>query len=225
MKEEYNPFNLKKKEGDIFENYSVFDINKKRGLYLFVDHPNKKFEYWDLIDEFKKWITIECKNDTYGHHKSNNVCIECGQYSLLDGKYSRSGILVTQSKFWLQSNGIEYEDATIYLAYSNIILKLFMDYKKFWEEYNILAYTYTGDEFNEKLNNLKIATKKIIGCAADALHPAGDGKLTVLSHYSVPQGVGQPKKPMDLFLVPRDIYKEYCLEFASKYNMTYKSIE
>jgi len=222
-----NPFGLKKAEGDIYENFSVTDINHKIGLHLRIDYPNRKFSYWDLIDEYIKSITIECKNDSYGHHKSNNVCIEFGQRNKASGKSEESGILISESKFWLQCNGIEYDDAIIYVAYSDVIRKLYKDCSDFWKYFNILANRFVGDEYGEKLKSLFAYTENKIGSKAfNALYPMGkEGKIRFLSDYPVPQGPRQEDKPMDLFLVPRDIYRDYCLEVNNKYDITYKDLK
>jgi hypothetical protein len=157
-----NSWKEKKEEGDIFENSSVLDINKKRGLHLFVDSPNKKFEYWDLIDKYIPSITIECKNDERGFD-TNNICIEVG----CDGKLS--GLRVTEAKYWLISGGTR-----IFLILTTTLKKLVIE------------------EYDNKLKRVIDGIDDVLdvnGIRYDVKYPVkqGDGTTKYMNWYLIPQ--------------------------------------
>ena len=183
-----------------------------------VVNEDKKFKPYDVDADNRGILTCECKDDKESR-KTGNFCIEFGQY-LYNGDYEPSGILSTESRFWCHCNGIEYDDAIIYLAYSSVIREFVLIAKKFKDG---LIKAGSGLEYKE-------AEEKRNTYLQEAKEKYGEEKYNDLINTNflykqpVEQGEGQPYKDMDLCLIPNNVFPKYCFEVGHKDKITYKDI-
>lgn len=210
-------FNRTNRQASELEKFIVAALIKNGFINARIDHNNTYFPDWDIYVNDKH--TIECKDDDYAHHKSKNICIEYGQYRYSDGVRFDSGILNTKSTIWLQSNGIEYDDTTLYLAKTNLVRKMFDFTKNFINEFNKIN---SDDELNNLISEVE-KEKDMEILFREGIYPIR--KVAFLTKCPVPQGKNEPDKDMDLFLIPQDIYKKYCLEVAHKNEITFKDLK
>ena len=212
-------FNESNKIGMELEIFVVDDIKFKTNFKdVRIDHDNKKFEAWDIkVDDD---ITIECKNDELAHHAYSNICIEFGQYSLLDDDWSLSGIFATKAKYWLQCNGVAFSDAKIYLADRLVIKNLVQNAKDFKDKLRSIFKMEDGVNKDTILDEFHNKSKIEFGEVYDDLM-----LINFKYKYPIKQGDRGTTKDMDLCLIPNKIFEKYCLEVAQKNNITYNTLK
>jgi len=161
MKNKENSWKEKKAEGDVFELYSVRDIQRKKYSKAFIDDRGKKFDLWDIY--ISETIKIECKNDEKGL-ETKNICIEIG----CDG--NPSGLSVTQAEYWLISGGV-----LTFLIHTATLKKLIQ------EEYKDKLNLYINSDNNGPLN--------LNGILFQEKYPVlqGDNTTKYMDWYLIPQ--------------------------------------
>lgn len=140
-------------------------------------------------------ITIECKHDVYSS-KTGNICIEFAQDDV-DRKRKDSGINLTKAKYYIICDGV-YDGKTVYLISVDKIKELIA------VEYEDKIQKLINGDDSAEVTNLKGIRKQEL--------------------YPLPQGGGYVKY-MSWYLIPKELFKEYCLEVNSIFEMTYNELK
>ena len=208
--EEIHDFDSKNEAGLKLERQVIEDIRKKRYPLIYKYEPNNG-DYDAFIGDIDEGIEI--KNDLEGAF-TDNICIEYKQ----DGRLS--GISITKAKYW-----IHYDQTYLYLALTEEIKNLIRSF---------LIYHIDLEMMNRKLGEsdvsaeeVKSAQNKFYGDSkekygemyqdiyrGDAIGHLPEKRLNQGSYY----------KYMGLYLIPKEIFKKYCLEVDSIENMRYEKI-
>ena len=209
--EEIHDFIGKNKAGEKLEKEVIEDIRKKRYPTTHKYEPNNG-DYDVFIDEINEGIEI--KNDLEALF-SNNICIEYKQ----DGRLS--GISITKAKYWIQ-----YDQTYLYLALTEDIKYLIrsfliyhIDLKKFAT--GLALADYPSDVCTTKLKEFETKSREKYGDLYEEIQPTdriGDLPNKKLNH-------GNYYKYMGLYLVPKELFRKYCLEVNPINKMTYKGLQ
>lgn len=198
---EIHDFNESNEIGKILEDIGIRDIGK---IYPSIHKylPNNG-DYDLFIDEINEGV--ECKNDVAAA-RTVNICIEFGQ----DGR--ESGIVLTKAKFWLH-----YDQTNLYLALTDEIRKLINAYDEYWKGYNK-----TIEEEKSIIEYEKNAVIKYGEMYDDISKTKG---FVILKQLKFPEEQNGYTKLMDWYLIPKTIFKKYCLEVNLVNDMTYKNLK
>lgn len=208
--DEIHGFAEKNEAGLKLEREVIEDIRKKRYPLIYKYEPNNG-DYDAFIGDINEGIEI--KNDLEARF-TDNICIEYKQ----DGRLS--GISITKAKYWIQ-----FDQTYLYLALTDDIKHLIRSFLIYHIDLKNLSVRlaegdYNSDECDEKFRDFyDMSGKKYGEMYYDIASPVS---IVDLPNKRIRQDGYD--KIMSLYLVPKELFKKYCLEVKPIEEMTYKEL-
>lgn len=224
---DFNESNKKGKQFELFLYNKLIELGFGKPEFA----PDKLFPQYDLSLQLRlKLVKFEAKNDVLAHHKyPNNLCVEYAQYlgNIMSNR-KLSGIMTTESDYWVHSDGIEFDDAVIYLAHSMKIFEVTNKFLKFYDDFiefrKLMSNPRYDNVYDDRLSDFLEKSRKEMddNLLFDDIYPTMH--FDVKKYHPVEQA-DKTYKMMDLCIFRKKVFTRYSIEIAGKNEITFDELK